>query len=186
MVEPDRMRCVLCLGNELISDDGAGIRVGRVLESIELPADVQVQLRPAVGLDLLDLVLGAGELVVVDAMTTGRPPGTVCRWSLEQLVSLAQPPYGSHAVGLPELMQLAARLYPAREPPPVEFVGIEAQEIDRFGLLLSAPVAAAVPEALQHVLERLGVSAEVRRRGARLAVEFAVAPAPWAAQGSSG
>ena len=52
---------ILCLGNELVRDDGVGIRIGRILMALPLPADVRVELAPQLGFDLLD-VMGRQDL----------------------------------------------------------------------------------------------------------------------------
>ncbi len=150
------MRRIICLGNEFAGDDGVGIRVGRELARRPLPADVEVELVPAVSLDLLDLVLGAESLIFVDATSTGERPGRVRRLSLAEFASLATAPYCCHSLGLPDLMRLAARLAPEAGTPPVTLVGIEAAVIDRFGIALSPPVEAAVTLAVSTVLEILG------------------------------
>jgi hydrogenase maturation protease len=160
-------RRVLCLGNELVSDDGVGLRVGRVLRSLALPSDVEVALVPAVSLDLLELIHGVRHLVVVDATTTGSPAGTLHRLALDAVTAFATPPYCCHALGLPELLQLVARLAPDLPVPRVTFVGIEAAVLDRFGTELSPSVAAAVPEAVAAVLEILNVRGAVPAAGGR-------------------
>jgi hypothetical protein len=40
---------ILCIGNELVHDDGVGIRIGRILMDLPLPADVRVELAPSLG-----------------------------------------------------------------------------------------------------------------------------------------
>ena len=67
---------ILCLGNELVSDDGVGIRVGRVLAQLPLPAGVTVEFQLGIGLELMDSLRPAEELIIVDAAQTGAPPGT--------------------------------------------------------------------------------------------------------------
>lgn len=153
------MRRIICLGNELAGDDGVGIRVGRELTQRPLPADVEVALVPAVSLDLLDLVHGAEALILVDATSTGGLPGSVRRRSLAEVEALASAPYCCHALGLPDLLRLAARLAPGAGMPDVTLVGIEAAVIDRFGTELSPPVEAAVTTAVSLVLGLLGESA---------------------------
>ncbi len=159
------MRRVICLGNELAGDDGVAVRVGGELTRLGLPTDVELTLSPAVGLDLIDLVLDADALVFVDATSTGVPPGTVRRLSLAEVSGLAAAPYCCHALGLPELLRLAARLAPDGRRPLVTVVGIEAAVMDRFGTELSAPVAAAVPVAASAVLGALGLAAAGERAG---------------------
>ena len=67
---------VLCLGNELLADDALGAVVAEQLREL-LPGTAEVVFTSAMGFDLLDDVLGASRLLVVDTIETGtRPPGT--------------------------------------------------------------------------------------------------------------
>ena len=50
---------IVCVGNELVSDDGLGIRVGRALQRLPLPAGVEVVFAADIGLDLIDTVMSA-------------------------------------------------------------------------------------------------------------------------------
>jgi len=72
---------VLCIGNELASDDAVGVRVGRVLARLRLPDAISIVIRPQVGLELLDDLEDVDELLIVDAMRTGRPRGRSRCWS---------------------------------------------------------------------------------------------------------
>lgn len=164
---------IVCVGNELACDDGIGIRVGRVLERLPLPASAEVVLAAEVGLDLIEVVLAAHRLILVDATHTGQPPGTVQVMTEGAVSALAQLPCSSHAVGLPELLVLAARLEPHREPAQVALVGVEAAVLDRFGTELSPAVQTALPTAVAQVLELLGAAAELIALGREHAARFA-------------
>jgi hydrogenase maturation protease len=146
---------IVCVGNELARDDGVGIRVGRVLEGLELPAHVEVVLAADVGLDLIDVILGAEKLILVDATRTDRQPGTVQVMPHESVSELAQTPCCCHAVGLPELLRLAERLDPRRVPGTTVLVGVEAEALDQFGTALTEPVRQALPDAVAAVLRQI-------------------------------
>ncbi len=150
---------IVCVGNELVCDDGVGIRVGRILRDLALPEGVEVVLASDVGLDLIDTILSATRLVLVDATRTGHPPGTLRVLSQESVRDFAQTPCCCHAVGLPELLRLAARL--DARPRSVVLVGVEAAILDRFGTELSAAVRVALPDAVAEVLRQVGASPEL-------------------------
>ncbi|MFN2165272.1 MAG: hydrogenase maturation protease, partial [Anaerolineae bacterium] len=71
---------ILGAGNLLLSDDGAGVHViRRLMEAVELPEQVQVLDGGTMGLDLLHYLEGIRYLLIIDAMETGGPPGTLRR-----------------------------------------------------------------------------------------------------------
>ena len=156
---------IVCLGNELVCDDGVGIRIGRALQELELPEHVAVVMAADVGLDLIDAVASSDRLVVVDATRTGRPPGTIHVMSEGAVSGLAQTPCCCHAVGLPELLRLAAHLNPERHAPEVVLIGVEAEVLDQFGTALSPVVRQALPEAAARVLAAVGAREETVARG---------------------
>jgi hydrogenase maturation protease len=168
------VRClVVGLGNELIGDDAVGIRVARVLERLTLPAGVEVHARPALGLDLIDVLSDWERLVLVDAMKTGRPPGTCTVLDLSEIGSLAQCPACSHSFGVAEIVALAARLRPDVAPAKIVVVGVEARVLDRFGTALSDEVRAALPGAVDEVLRLVGASDATRAAARPHALELA-------------
>ena len=160
---------VLCLGNELVRDDGAGIHVGRVLLQLPLPPEVEVELAPHLGFDLLDAVAGAEHIVLVDATSTGRPPGTCVTLAGEAIERHAAGASLSHTIGIAELMELARKLAPGRPAASLTFVGVEGVAFSDYGTELSPEVEAAIPEAVDAVLRVVGAGDEVRKvaRGIR-------------------
>jgi hydrogenase maturation protease len=149
---------ILCLGNELVRDDGVGIRVGRILSSLPLPEDVRIEFVPHLGFDLLEAVQGAERLVLVDAMHTGRSPGTCITLEGAAIERYATGAAASHTVGIAELIEVAQRLAPGRNRASIVFVGIEGQAFDAYGIELTPAVQQAIPEAVRHVLRAIGAS----------------------------
>ena len=168
---------ILCLGNELVRDDGVGIRIGRILMALPLPADVRVELAPQLGFDLLDVVAGAECVVLVDAMSTGRAPGTCVALDGRAIERYSTGASASHTIGIAELMDLAHRLAPAREPATLHFVGVEGVAFGEYGTELSPQVEAAIPGAVEAVLQVIGANAELLATG-RVASSSAEANRP--------
>ena len=156
---------ILCLGNEIVSDDGIGIRVGRLLCGLELPPGVQVEFHMGLGFELIDTLRAGEQLVLVDAMQIGVAPGTCQVLQVQEVESMAETPYCCHGMGLSEILKLARRLCPERMPRRFTIVGIEALVLDRFGTTLSDELKQALPQAVATVLELVGASEELIRQG---------------------
>ena len=163
---------ILCLGNEIVCDDGVGIRVGRILASLDLPPGVEVEFSMGLGFELVDSLRAGEQLVLVDAMQTDETPGTCRVMELAEVEALAATPYCCHGMGLPEILELARHLAPGRLPGRMAIVGIEALVLDRFGMTLSEPIKAALPEAVATVLQTIGAPRELVDQGVRRAEQM--------------
>ena len=133
---------VLCLGNDLIADDSVG---GLVAEHVRefAPPDVEVVSTPETGFHLLDYVIGAQRLIVVDTVVTGTPqPGTLHIFHGDELKSVQG---GSpHYIGLFETLALAKLLaLPVAEE--VVILAIEAADCSTVGGEMHPGVRAVIP-----------------------------------------
>jgi hydrogenase maturation protease len=144
------------LGSTHRHDDAAGLVVAEVLEGTA--TDQIENIGPMEDpLDLLGLWDGARLAVVVDAVRTGAPPGTVHLLTLHadaaQPVTLPESPQVStHGIGLAGVLRLAVATGTA--PRLVTAVGIEGENFER-GEGLTQAVQAAIPEAVGMILEVL-------------------------------
>jgi hydrogenase maturation protease len=164
---------ILCLGNELASDDGVGMRLGRILTALPLPDGVSVRFHPQVDLDLIDDLRGAARLILCDATRTGAAPGTVTMRSWQEVAAYSRQPYCCHGIGLSDLVKLAAALEPDPSQFDIQLVGVEAETLDVFGTRLSDAVQAALPLAVARVLELVSADARVITLGQAAAREIA-------------
>lgn len=134
----DRRVLVLALGNDLMADDGAALLVARNLEG-ELPPEVVVRQAGEVGMALLEELSGFEAALILDVVQTGKaPPGTVHRFSLEDLSPVVAP--SPHWAGLPEVKAWAEAMgipFPRR----VTVLAMEASDVLTVGGALSPDVA---------------------------------------------
>lgn len=147
---------IICVGNELVHDDGVGIRIGQILTQLPLPDGISIDFAPQLGFDLLDLVASTDHVVLVDAMSTGRPPGTCVTLEGRAIERYGAGAAASHTIGIAELMALAHRLAPERPTARLHFVGVEGARFTDYGTELSPEVEAAIPEAVRAVLAIAG------------------------------
>jgi hydrogenase maturation protease len=142
---------VLGLGNTLLSDDGVGPALLDHLANSAGNWDGQVEFVDGgtQGLALLGRLSGRTALIIVDAVKTGAPPGTVHRMTLAELRSV-NPGHASssHEGNAGELLAAAQLL--DELPSRLFVVGVEPKNI-ATGLGLSAPVERALSEVSREV-----------------------------------
>jgi hydrogenase maturation protease len=149
---------VLGLGNLLLGDDGVGLRL---LEELRLAPGAAGAIDfvdgGTQGLALLGYLANRPQVMILDAVGLGAPPGTVHvlgEGELEQL--RARCGATAHEGNGLEILAVARLL--GQAPGRVRIVGVEPAQI-RTGVGLSAAVESALPEALaaaQRVLADIG------------------------------
>ena len=139
---------VVCIGNELVADDAAGFEVYRRLS----PFPGRLEYLAVGGIDLISLLEGESDLVVVDAVQLGAAPGTVHVIPWEELPSGAAG-ISSHGVGLREAIEIGRVLVPEQIPERVTLVGIEGCCFNRTREFMTPEVAQSVDLAVSKVRE---------------------------------
>jgi hydrogenase maturation protease len=138
---------IVGIGNNLLTDDGAGIHALNRFAGEHADEDVDCVDGGTVGLALLDRLAALDGLIALDAMILGKEPGTVTVLQGEDMDSHLRNQRGSvHEVGLSDLMD-AMRLR-GDLPEKRALIGIEPADMD-WGTEPTPPVAAAVPRAAE-------------------------------------
>src|SRR5215831_1116366 len=150
---------VLGLGNVLMSDDGFGPFVVRVLEATyECPDGVEFIDAGTPGLDLTPYLLGAEAVVFVDTITSRGTPGEIRVYDKDAILKVPpQTRTGGHDPALKEALLTVAAA--GGGPSQVVLVGAIPEWI-ATGVALSPRLEAAVGPAVLAVvvaLARLGV-----------------------------
>jgi len=157
---------IIGLGNPILGDDGVGWVVAEKVQAaladpqsgIPDPQSVEVDCASLGGLSLMERLTGAERVILVDAIFTGtQPVGTVRRFLLDELPDLSAGHSASaHDTSLRNALQVGRDMQvPLPDDENVIIVTVEAQAVYDFSQELSPAVAAAVPLALQQVLELL-------------------------------
>lgn len=143
---------VVGLGHPDRSDDGIGRVVARTVAALGLSGVRVVENDDPIR--LLDLWSGHLRVVVIDAVRSDEPAGTV---RVHDLLSRALPPLvvgtSSHALDLAGTVELARAL--GQLPTSLLLVGVEAATV-AVGDVLSPAVRAAVEDAARAVVGALG------------------------------
>lgn len=144
---------VLGLGNILLQDEGAGVRVVERLQAeYVFPNDVTVLDGGTLGLDLLHVLEESDRAIVVDAVKSDKEPGALVRLRNAEIPAFLGPKVSPHQVGLQDLLGLAQLR--GHLPGEVILLGVQAGRLEP-GLDLSPAIAAQVEPLAGHVLEEL-------------------------------
>src|SRR3989304_2380520 len=144
---------VLCLGNPLLADDAFGAAVAAALPGC-VPPEVEVVRSEGTGFGLLDDLLDASRLIVVDTVQTETAePGTV--YCVREGDLRAAPGPSPHYVGLFEMLALARTLHlPA--PQGGGILAVEAPDCTTVGGAMHPAIRAVVPVVVELVAGVVG------------------------------
>jgi len=145
---------VLGLGNSILTDDAVAFAVVEEVERRIDRKDVTVSRASVGGLGLLELVVGYDRVIILDAIQTGlAEPGHIHRLTPDEFRGSLRAA-SSHDVSLTTALELGRQL---RKDVPKEIIiiAIEAADVETFGEELTPAVAAAVPQAVELVLQEL-------------------------------
>lgn len=144
----DRRTIVICIGNELVADDAVGFEIYNGLAG----CDARVEFCSVGGIDMLPMLHGETDMIVVDAVQFGAAPGTihVLPWDALPQASTA---ISAHGLGLRETIEIGRALYPGTMPERISLVGIEGRCFNRTREYMTSEVQAAIGPATRAVEE---------------------------------
>jgi len=141
---------IIGLGSPLRTDDGLGAAaVQRLVERGGLPPEAELIDGGLCGLGLLDLVEGADVVILVDAVQSDEPPGTIVRASADQIKRTDAPAGSVHDFRVAEALHLADSI--GALLPAITLIGMVPHDISP-GQSLSPQVEANFSELLDSVL----------------------------------
>ncbi len=151
---------VLGLGNPILRDDSVGLRVvRRVQQAVGNADDLDVEEDYHGGLRLMERLVGYDRAVIIDAIQSGAPPGSLIRLGVDDRPT--QRSASTHDVNLPTALalgrQAGAHLPLAAQ---ISIIAVEAEDVLSFGETLTPEVERAIPLATQAVLQALGLDKE--------------------------
>ena len=135
---------VLGMGNILLEDEGLGIRALAVLQrDYEFPPGVELLDGGTTGMGLLDDISRRRHLVVLDAVQTGAPPGTLVTMRGDEVPVYFGIRVTPHQLGLSDV--LATLELSGEQPGSVTVLGLVPASLE-MSLELSGPIEAKLPE----------------------------------------
>lgn len=144
---------MLGLGNLVMADDSAGVRVVQgLMGRHRFPEGVTLMDGGTLGLDLLPYLEGVDRLLVIDAVETGRPPGTMVRLAGDEIPLALATKVSPHQMGLKDLLTVAD--LQGHAPREMVLWGVQPGSI-AMTMELSPEVADAIGPLEERVLREL-------------------------------
>ncbi|NWG02855.1 MAG: HyaD/HybD family hydrogenase maturation endopeptidase [Syntrophaceae bacterium] len=143
---------ILGVGNLLLSDEGFGVHVANELMKMSLPSEVSVVEGGTDGFGLLNIIMGASRLIVIDAVKGGATPGSIYRFDISEVRDCPSGFKTSvHQIGILEVLDLSGLI---GKTPPTTVIGIEPKSLE-IGMELSREVKAKIPRIIELILDEL-------------------------------
>lgn len=154
----DRRVTVMGIGNLLFTDEGVGIRViERLQEYYDFPKNVLILDGGVLGLGLLGFMVDSDDLVVVDTVRNGGPPGTLYRLEGDEVPRRFLDKTSIHEVDFLEALTACEAL---DEVPETVIIGVEPEDIETLSIELTSTIEKQMDGLIEMVLKelnRLGV-----------------------------
>nr|WP_319490625.1 HyaD/HybD family hydrogenase maturation endopeptidase [uncultured Desulfobacter sp.] len=144
---------VLGVGNILYSDDGVGVRViEKLREEYRFSDNITLVDGGVQGLNLMDIILDAGRLIVVDTVLNNGQPGDIYRIIHEQAHGRLPAGNALHQADLIETLTFCTLL---GQVPDTTIIGIEPKDYTTFSDQLTPPIQDRLADLTQKVLEEI-------------------------------
>ena len=145
---------VLGMGNPILSDDGAGIKVAQEVGKKLDDPQITVAETSEAGLSLLDSIVGYEKVIIIDAIQTEKGnAGQIYRMGPEDF-SCTKHLLSPHQINLVTALELGKMLNLAM-PQKITIFAVEAKDVTNFSEECTPEVERAIPEVVKMVLEEL-------------------------------
>ena len=146
---------ILGVGNLLLSDEGVGVHVAQKMMTMDLPPEVQVVEGGTDGFGLVNIIVQADRMILIDAVKGGGQPGSIYRFAIEDC-----PPYPDlfktsvHQISILEVINLSSLI---GSTPRTTIIGVEPASIE-MGMELSPHVEQKIPKVIEMIQEEVETS----------------------------
>ena len=145
---------IIGLGSPIMTDDAIGLEVVQEIEDMRLEG-VETRQEAVGGLDIIPLMWGYRNVIIVDAIQTGMyEPGTIMFFDPEDFDE-AIGDASAHDINLATAMRIGREMEPEMMPDKVCFIAIEAEDIGTVNEGMTPRLVKAKPSAVRAVLHQL-------------------------------
>ncbi|MBK7566009.1 MAG: HyaD/HybD family hydrogenase maturation endopeptidase [Propionivibrio sp.] len=144
---------VLGIGNTILTDEAAGVRVVEALErDYALPANVLAIDGGTSGMEMIEDLSDLDFLIVVDVVKTGAAPGTVVKIDGADIPVFFRSKLSPHQIALPDVLASLELL--GTMPREIIVLGVEPISLE-LGMEMTTTVAERIPQLVGMVVEEL-------------------------------
>lgn len=149
---PPRKVLILGVGNLLLTDDGFGVHLINALRDTVFPANVTVLEAGTVSHQLIPLFRETDHLIVIDVVQAGDAPGSLFRFSPDDLSFRSEQKVSLHQISLIDVLKMA-KLTGSR--PKTVIIGVQPKDVSSWSLELTDELKAVIPRVKELVLAEL-------------------------------
>jgi len=147
----------LCIGNILLSDEGVGVHAAKCIYERGLPPEITLVEGGTDGFKLMNVIVEAGRIIVVDCVKGGADPGSLYRFEIDDVpTALKGVKTSVHQIGILEVIHMSSLI--SGRTPRTTFIGCEPESLE-MSMELSETVAAKLPRIVELVYEELAKDA---------------------------
>jgi len=149
---PPRKILILGVGNLLLRDDGFGVHFINSLKENTFPDNITLLEAGTVSHQLIPLLHETDFLIVVDVVDAGDKPGSIFRFSPNDMKFASEQQVSLHQISLTDVLHMAAL---TGKRPDTIIIGVQPKDTTSWSLELSDEVKAVLPRVRELVMEEL-------------------------------
>lgn len=144
---------ILGVGNIILQDEGFGVHALKKLEeTYTFQKDVQLLDGGTLGVELLPFLTGTKKLLIFDAVSGGKIPGTFYRFQDEKILTHYQDKLSVHDIGIQDVLNFMS--ITGKNIPTVVLLGVEPLTL-KMGVGLSPLLESKLAPFLELALDEL-------------------------------
>lgn len=146
---------VLGIGNTILTDEAAGVRVVEALEGeFKLPGNVLAIDGGTSGMEMIEELSNLDFLIVVDVVRTGAAPGTLVKIAGADIPIFFRSKLSPHQIALPDVLA-SLELLDAM-PKEIIVLGVEPVSLE-LGMEMTSTVSERIPQLLAMAADELAI-----------------------------
>ena len=149
---PPRKILILGVGNILLGDDGFGVHLINSLSDTPFPPNIQILEAGTVSHQLIPLFRELDHLIIIDVVEAGDTPGSLFRFSPEDLQFTKEQMVSLHQISLIDVLSMAEM---TGGKPKTVIIGVQPKDVSTWSLELTEPVRAVLPKVKELIFEEL-------------------------------
>lgn len=149
---PPRKILILGVGNLLLKDDGFGVHLINSLKDTDFPPNITLLEAGTVSHQLIPLLREIDELIVIDVVEAGDVPGSLFRFSPDDMNFPSEQKASLHQISLIDVLRMTELT--GRKPKTV-IIGVQPKDVSSWSLEMSEELTAVIPRVRELISEEL-------------------------------
>jgi len=149
---PSRNILILGVGNVLLTDDGFGVHVINALKDTVFPENIRLIEAGTVSHQLITELHEVDLLIFVDAVEAGDTPGSIFKFSPDDLQFKSEQKTSLHQISLIDVLHMTGL---TGKKPETIVIAVQPKDISSWSLELSGEVKASIPKVKELIIEVL-------------------------------